>query len=103
MRLRQICFVAKDLESALKSFSFIIGSEVCFRDEGVSYFGLENGLLEIDGNFIEVVSPFKQDTTAERFMSKMNGDAGYMLIFELSLIHISDPRDRQKSRMPSSA
>ena len=82
MRLRQICFVAKDLEDALKNFSFIIGSEVCFRDEGVSHFGLENGLLEIDGNFIEVVSPFKQDTTAERFMSKMNGDAGYMLIFE---------------------
>ncbi len=82
MRLRQICFVSKDLENALKRFSFIIGSDVCFRDEGVSHFGLENGLLEIDGNFIEVVSPFKQDTTAERFMSKMNGDAGYMLIFE---------------------
>ena len=82
MRLRQICFVAKDLENALKNFSFIIGAEVCFRDEGVSHFGLENGLLEIGGNFIEVVSPFKQDTTAERFMSKMNGDAGYMLIFE---------------------
>ena len=82
MRLRQICFVAKDLENALKRFSFIIGSDVCFRDEGISQFGLENGLLEIDGNFIEVVSPFKQDTTAERFMSKLNGDAGYMLIFE---------------------
>ena len=82
MRLRQICFVAKDLENALKRFSFIIDSEVCFRDEGVRHFGLENGLLAIDGNFIEVVSPFKQDTTAERFMSKMNGDTGYMLIFE---------------------
>ena len=82
MRLRQICFVAKDLENTLKSFSFITGSKVCFRDESVSHFGLENGLLEIDGNFIEVVSPFKQGTTAERFMSKMNGDAGYMLIFE---------------------
>ena len=82
MRLLQIFFVAIDLVDALKNFSFIIGSEVCFRDEGVSHFGLENGLLEIDGNFIEVVSPFKQDTTAERFISKMKGDAGYMLIFE---------------------
>ena len=82
MRLRQICFVSNDLENALRSFSFITGSDVCFRDEGVSYFGLKNGLLEVDGNFLEVVSPFKPNTTAERFLTRMNGDAGYMLIFE---------------------
>ena len=82
MRLRQICFVSNDLENALSSFSFITGSDVCFRDEGVSYFGLKNGLLEVDGNFLEVVSPFKPNTTAERFLTRMNGDAGYMLIFE---------------------
>ena len=66
----------------MRSFSFITGSDVCFRDEGVSYFGLKNGLLEVDGNFLEVVSPFKPNTTAERFLTRMNGDAGYMLIFE---------------------
>ena len=82
MGLRQICFVSNDLENALRSFSFITGSDVCFRDEGVSYFGLKNGLLEVDGNFLEVVSPFKPNTTAERFLTRMNGDAGYMLIFE---------------------
>ena len=82
MKLRQICFVAKELESTLKNFSFITGSGVCFRDEGVSFFGLENGLLELNGNFLEVVSPFKPNTTAERFMKKMDGDSGYMLIFE---------------------
>ena len=40
-----------------------------------------------------------------RFVELIEGmyDAGVRTFLELSLIHISSPRDRQKSRMPSSA
>jgi len=82
MRLRQVCFVAEDLESSLLELSKIFKTDVCFRDPGVGHFGLANGLLEVGGDFIEVVSPIKDDTTAGRFLNKMNGDSGYMLIFQ---------------------
>ena len=82
MRLRQVCFVAEDLESSLSELSRIFKTDVCFRDPGVGHFGLANGLLEIGGDFIEVVSPIKDNTTAGRFLNKMNGDGGYMLIFQ---------------------
>ena len=82
MRLRQICFVADDLESALSELTFIFNTEICFRDPGVGHFGLSNGLLEVGGDFIEVVSPKEEDTTAGRFLEKMGGDSSYMLIFQ---------------------
>ncbi len=82
MRLRQICFVANDLESALSELTFIFNTEICFRDPGVGHFGLSNGLLEVGGDFIEVVSPKEEDTTAGRFLDKMGGDSSYMLIFQ---------------------
>ncbi|MED5437503.1 MAG: hypothetical protein VX806_05220 [Pseudomonadota bacterium] len=82
MRLRQVCFVAEDLESSLSELSRVFGTDVCFRDPGVSHFGLANGLLEVGGDFIEVVSPIKDNTTAGRFLNKMKGDSGYMLIFQ---------------------
>jgi hypothetical protein len=82
MRLRQVCFVAEDLDSSLSELSRIFETDVCFRDPGVGHFGLANGLLEVGGDFIEVVSPIKDNTTAGRFLNKMNGDSGYMLIFQ---------------------
>ena len=82
MRLRQVCFVAEDLESSLSELTRVFGTDVCFRDPGVGHFGLANGLLEVGGDFIEVVSPIKSNTTAGRFLNKMNGDSGYMLIFQ---------------------
>ncbi len=82
MRLRQVCFVAEDLESSLSELSRVFRTDVCFRDPGVGHFGLANGLLEVGGDFIEVVSPIKDNTTAGRFLNKMNGDSGYMLIFQ---------------------
>ena len=42
---------------------------------------------------LEVVSPFKPNTTAERFLTRMNGDAGYMLIFECEN---ADPTGRRR-------
>ena len=82
MRLRQICFVAHDLEKTLNQFCDLLKAEVCFKDPGVGHFGLANGLIEIGGDFLEVVSPIKENTTAGRYLDRMKGDSGYMLIFQ---------------------
>ena len=82
MRLRQICFVAHDLEKTLNQFCDLLKAEVCFKDPGVGHFGLANGLIEIGGNFLEVVSPIEENTTAGRYLDRMKGDSGYMLIFQ---------------------
>ncbi len=82
MRLRQICFVAHDLEKTLDQFCDLLQAEVCFRDPGVGHFGLANGLIEVGGDFLEVVSPTEESTTAGRYLDRMKGDSGYMLIFQ---------------------
>ena len=44
LRLRQIAFVARKLEPVEKDICDVLGVEVCYRDPGVAYFGLENAL-----------------------------------------------------------
>ena len=73
MRLRQICFVAHDLEKTLDQFCDLLQAEVCFRDPGVGHFGLANGLIEVGGDFLEVVSPTEEGTTAGRYLDSIKG------------------------------
>ncbi|KAF4632994.1 hypothetical protein G7Y89_g5126 [Cudoniella acicularis] len=80
-RLRQIALVATDLEKATKLLTTIIGTEVIYRDPAVEHWGLKNALLPIGGDFIEVVSPFKPNTTGSRLLAK-RGDGGYMVIMQ---------------------
>jgi len=80
IRLRQICLVADKLASALADFKAIFGLEVCFVDPAVKTFGLENSLMPVGSNFIEVVSPIRENTAAGRYLKRRNGDGGYMVI-----------------------
>jgi len=80
-RLRQIALVASDLEGAKDLLITVIGTEVIFRDPLVEQWGLRNILVPIGGDIIEVVSPFKPNTTAGRLLSK-RGDGGYMIIMQ---------------------
>ncbi len=80
IRLRQICLVANQLKPVLEDFKAIFGLEVCFVDKGVGIFGLENSLMPVGSNFIEVVSPTKENTAAGRYLKRRNGDGGYMVI-----------------------
>ena len=57
--------------------------EVAFNDPGVGHFGLENAVIPIGKDFLEVVSPVQEGTTAERFINKRNGDGGYMIIIQV--------------------
>ncbi|KAF1986854.1 hypothetical protein K402DRAFT_331986 [Aulographum hederae CBS 113979] len=80
-RLRQIALVAKDLKKAEQQLTHVIGTEVIYVDPGVEQWGLKNILVAIGGDVVEVVSPFKDGTTAGRLLSK-RGDGGYMIIMQ---------------------
>jgi hypothetical protein len=82
LRMRQICLVAADLDRAEEDLTGIFGLAVCHRDAGVEVFGLHNFLLPIGNGFLEVVSPFRSDTAAGRYLERRGGDGGYMVIMQ---------------------
>ena len=92
IRLRQICLVAEKLAPVAEDLKSIFGLEVCYIDEGVGVFGLENSLFPVGANFFEVVAPIKDDTAAGRFLKRRNGDGGYMVICQC------DSRETQLAR-----
>lgn len=80
IQLRQICLVARDLDSTIDDLEQILGIRRCFVDAGVGKFGLVNTLLPIGRNFLEVVVPVEENTAAGRYLDRRNGDGGYMVI-----------------------
>jgi len=80
LRLRQIALVASDLDAVLDEFRAVLGLEVCFVDPNVKIFGLRNSLMTVGNQFIEVVSPTQDGTTAGRYLERRGGDGGYMVI-----------------------
>jgi hypothetical protein len=82
MRLRQIAFIAHELQPIADQLGAVFGLKVGFRDPGVEYFGLNNVVMPVGGEFLEVVSPFRDDATGARYPAPRGGDAGYMVILQ---------------------
>lgn len=82
MRLRQIALVAEHLDPVVDELCSSLGLSVCFNDPGVGEFGLVNALMVIGDQFLEVVSPNTEGTTAGRLLERRGGDGGYMVLFE---------------------
>ncbi|HSF02895.1 MAG TPA: VOC family protein [Solirubrobacterales bacterium] len=80
LRMRQICLVARHLEPVVGELSSVLGLEVCHRDPGVGKYGLENALFPVGDQFLEVVAPVREGTTAGRYLDRRGGDGGYMVI-----------------------
>ncbi len=80
LRLRQIAGVAAALAPVETDITAVLGVEVCYRDPGVGYFGLENALIPIGDQLLEVVAPIKPGTAGERYLERRGGDGGYMVI-----------------------
>lgn len=93
MRLRQIALVARDLRPVERDICDQLGLEVCYRDPGLSHFGLRHGLYAIGDRILEVVVPKAPNTTAERFLNRRGGDGGYMVILQ------TDDVQREKDRV----
>ncbi len=91
IRLRQVALVAHDLDATVGQLCERLGLTVCFRDPGVGAFGLHNALMMIGDQFLEVVSPTQEGTTAGRLLTKRGGDGGYMAIYEVDDL---DERER---------
>ncbi len=89
--IRQICLVAEKLQPVADDFKHIFGIEVCHIDPNVAIFGLENCLLPIGTNFMEIVAPIQENTTAGRYLERRGGDGGYMIILQ------ADSADKQAS------
>lgn len=82
MRLRQVAFVAKDLEPVAADLHAVFGLNIAYRDPGVGVFGLVNAVMPVGGDFLEIVQPVTEDASALRYLHRRGGDAGYMLIFQ---------------------
>ena len=82
MRIRQVALAAHKLEPVVADLCAVLGVEICTRDAGVEFFGLENALMPVGDTFLEVVSPIRPDTAAGRFLDGRGGDSGYMLILQ---------------------
>ena len=82
LRLRQICLVAPQLAPVAKAIESTFGLPVCHRDPAVGRYGLENALFVCGHQFLEVVAPTREGTTAGRFLQRSRGRGGYMAIFD---------------------
>ncbi len=84
MRLRQIALVTPELRGVEQEICKQLGLEVCYRDPGLSYFGLRHGLYAIGDQLLEVVAPKQPGTTAGRFLEHRGGEGGYMVLLQTS-------------------
>jgi hypothetical protein len=91
LKIRQIVFAARDLASTVAQISNGLGLELAYRDPLVAEFGLHNALMAIGDQFIEVVSPIREDTAVGRHLDR-HGDSAYMLILQTSDLD----RDRER-------
>jgi catechol 2,3-dioxygenase-like lactoylglutathione lyase family enzyme len=83
IRLRQVALVAPDLDPVVAALQQTFGLPVVFHDPGVAEFGLCNALLLVGDQFIEVLAPIADETTAGRLMAKRGGATGYMALYEV--------------------
>ena len=91
MDIRQIVMVSSLRDPIVSDLNKLFGLEVAFNDPGVGHFGLENAVMPLGTDFLEVVSPIEENTTAERYLQKRGGDGGYMVIIQV------DDFDKSKS------
>jgi hypothetical protein len=83
VKLRQCVFVCKDLESSRAELCDILGIEVAYRDPGVAKWGLANVVCPTGHDFLEIVAPAQQGTSAGRYIERRKGDGGYMVIIQV--------------------
>ena len=83
IRLRQDALVTTELDPIVSEPCEAFALRVCFIDPGVGEFGLNNAIMVIGDQFLEVVSPIEEGTTAGRLLDKRSGDGGYMVIYEV--------------------
>ena len=82
IRLRQIALVASDRDVVTKQLCDVFDLRVAYHDPALETLGLHNSLVTVNDQFLEVVAPIRENTTAERYRQRRGGDTGYMVIFQ---------------------
>ncbi len=83
VRLRQVCFAAPELAPAEQLLGEILGVRVVHRaPELNAEFGLENAVFAVNGSFIEIVAPLRQDSAVARFLRAGRRQALYIVIVD---------------------
>ena len=82
LRLRQICLVAHDRDTVVAHLEHVFSLHTAYEDPGVATFGLHNAVMPVGEQFLEIVAPVRDGTTAGRYLQRRGGDGGYMLIFQ---------------------
>lgn len=82
MRLRQVVWVTSDLDAAEGTVSGLLGLKIAYRDPELAEFGLTNVVMPCGDQFVEIVSPTEEGTTAGRLLKKRFGDGGYMILLQ---------------------
>ena len=83
MDLRQLVMVSDLRDPIVENLCDLFDIKVSFNDPGVAHFGLENAVFPVGTDFLEVVSPVEEDTTAGRYLDRRGGDGGYMVIIQV--------------------
>ena len=96
MRLRQLVFVSRERDKLAREICTLLDLKETYHDAGLINFGLENVLIPLGDTFFEIVMPVQENTTAERFLDKRNGDGGYMVIVDV------DDFESEQKRIESS-
>ena len=83
-RLRQVAFAATDLDAVAGQLRSALRLAEPYADEGVGVFGLRNAVFAVGDCFLEVVSPFRPDTAAGRYLERRGHDSGYMAMVQVA-------------------
>ena len=82
MRLRQLVIATSEIDLLADSICDLFELKRTFSDPELIVFGLQNVLIPLGDTFLELVTPVKENTSAERFLKKRRGDGGYMVIVD---------------------
>ena len=82
MRLRQLVIATGEIDSLADTICDLFELRRTYSDPELIVFGLKNVLIPLGDTFLELVTPVKENTSAERFLKKRNGDGGYMVIVD---------------------
>ena len=70
MRLRQLVIATSEIDPLADSICDLFELRRTFSDPELIVFGLKNVLIPLGDTFLELVTPVKENTAAERFLKK---------------------------------
>lgn len=93
-RLRQAVIAVAELDRRVEQLRSSLGLGDPFSDPAVDHFGLRNAVFAIGDEFLELVSPVREDTSAGRLLARRGGDCGYMAMLQVDDVEAARERAR---------